>query len=132
MRIKALLVLSMLGLASYFGCLDEIDKMPPCFLDGSAKSVMDDVISVNICCDAQSGGARFCKDLFKDEGYGAYSELAQCTEEGYCRLCEVGVDCSCLGDRDCGTDQSCVLTDDPSACEVEGRPETPKRCAVCQ
>ena len=115
--------------ALYFGCLDEITQTPPCFLDGSTKSVRDDVISVNICCDAQADGTRFCKDFFREEGYGDFSELAQCTDAGYCRLCEAGVDCFCLGDRDC-PGEACVVTDDAELCQ-EASSSAPRRCSVC-
>lgn len=130
MRFSQLLSIFMILALIGFGCLDKVTQTPPCFLDGSTQSKGTDVISVNICCDTQEDSGRFCKDFFKNEGYGDYSELAQCTDAGYCRLCEAGVDCLCLGDRDCASGEKCVVTDDRELCQSAGSSDT-RRCSTC-
>jgi hypothetical protein len=113
-------------------CLDQISQEPPCFLDGMEENERSAEISVNICCDNGSDGDTFCRGLFTSEGYGTISQLGRCSDEGYCKLCEIGVDCSCLSNRDCETDKSCTITDETAQCSEQLNSSiTAQRCAIC-
>jgi hypothetical protein len=113
-------------------CLDSVEDDPPCFLDGKDDNENTAEVSINICCTQDSEGDTSCRDLFANEGYREISQMAYCTETGYCKLCEIDVDCACLSNRDCGPDQRCLISDDPNQCSDQlDMDSSSQRCALC-
>lgn len=123
-------VLVLLLATLFSSCFDDIENRPPCFVDGNIEGEGDE-ISLNVCCEPGSQGDRFCKDLYQDRGEARLSELAQCTDQGYCKLCEIGVTCSCLSNRDCSEGKSCTVTDFSQSCEEQLSSFEGQRCAIC-
>lgn len=111
-------------------CFDDVNKRPPCFIDGDVEGEGNEV-SLNICCEPGTQGDSFCKDLFVGRGESTLSELAQCTDQGYCKLCEIGVNCACLSNRDCADGTSCIVSDDSMNCNEQLSSFEGQRCAIC-
>ena len=111
-------------------CFDDIGERPPCFIDGDIEGEGSEV-NLNVCCEPGSQGDNFCKDTYKERGEARLSELAQCTDQGYCRLCEIGVSCACLGNRDCEEGTSCTVTDNAMSCGEQLSSFEGQRCAIC-
>lgn len=129
MKLTTFFVLITISLVS---CLDQVEEDPPCFLDGMEDKENSNEISQNICCDEGTEGDTFCRELFSSEGYGTISQLGHCSTKGYCKLCEIGVDCACLSNRDCGSGESCTISDDSNLCSEQlSSSVTTQRCAIC-
>lgn len=130
-QVLYLFVCSVIALSS-LSCFDEVTSEPPCFLEVNDHKRESTVVETGVCCDPQSDGDQACVTLFTDLGYDKASRLAFCTERERCRLCEIGVTCSCLNDRDCSEDTVCQVIDDREQCESElDMPEMGRRCAIC-
>ena len=113
-------------------CFDQVETQPPCFLDGSEESETVNEVGVNVCCEPGSIGNDFCRDFFKEEGYGSISQLAQCTEQSYCQLCEIGQNCACLSNRDCGATEQCTISESQESCkDTFGSGFQSQRCIMC-
>ena len=116
----------------FTSCFDKIETDPPCFLDGSEKTEQSDEVSVNVCCEQGSEGDNFCKDFFQEQGYGTISGLAQCTEQSYCQLCQIGQNCACLSNRDCASTEQCTISESQESCqETFGNAFQSRRCIMC-
>lgn len=114
-------------------CFDKIKTSPPCFYEGTESPTMSSEVSINACCEQGAEGNTFCRDLFRNEGYMTISNLAQCAPAGYCLLCEIGVNCGCLSNRDCESNQQCSLSDDATVCtEQLGDGFSGQRCSICE
>jgi hypothetical protein len=130
MRCRDLLLI--IPWVALLSCFDEVKTTPPCFYEGDEAANSSSEISINACCEQGSGGNNFCRDLFSSEGYMAISPLAQCAPAGYCVLCEVGVNCACVSNRDCSGDQVCDVPSDATACSAQfGDDFSGQRCSLC-
>lgn len=133
-RGRLLPLLALLYPLCALSCFDEVESSPPCFLNGQESSRSSAEVSVNLCCEVGATGDKACQEaFFESESISTtISSLARCVEPGYCALCEVGVNCACVGPRDCLSAQSCAVTDDVSICREQfGEGFTGQRCAYC-
>jgi hypothetical protein len=130
---KSLLTVS-IGLFLLFlsSCFDKLEPSPPCFLDGQEENTEGSEVSVNVCCEPGGEGDRFCRQFFQERGLGELSVLAECTEQSYCKLCEVEANCSCLSNRDCAADEECLVSDQADVCrDVFGDQLQSRKCILC-
>ena len=114
------------------GCFDEVTFTPECFLEVNEQARESAVVETGVCCEPGPEGDQSCASLFISQGYTETSKLALCTERERCRLCEIGVSCECLNNRDCAEDQICSVVDDATRCaERLDLPEGSRRCSIC-
>ena len=121
-----------ISLVTFWSCFDEVKSSPPCFFEGDEPANASNEVSINACCEQSAEGNDFCQALFSAEGYQALSDLAQCAPAGYCVLCEIGVNCACVSQRDCGGGQVCGVSGDTAQCAAQlGDDFVGRRCALC-
>ena len=125
------LVLS-ISVVTIWSCFDDVAPPPPCFFEGEEPANASNEVSINACCEQSAEGNNFCQALFSAEGYQSLSDLAQCAPAGYCVLCEIGVNCACVSQRDCDRGQVCSVSGDAIQCATQlGDDFESQKCALC-